>query len=350
MSLQGNAKRFLGIHSVPHRILMITGWASLMGSLLGLIQNWPIWAIGLVLVLPWIPVLWSEVAWTYRHFEWLALFYLLVVTQGGHVLEHVAQMIQIHVLGLRGMAARGVFGALDIEWVHFVWNTWVLAAVLALLLRFRRNPWLWATLALAGWHEAEHVAIMATYLTTGIAGTPGLLSAGGLIGGGLPLTRPDLHFVYNVIETTPLTVGFIWQLRRVHDAWLRRALPRVPEDILADATSRLQTAHFASGDLIVRQGEPADRFYVVVRGEVSVTRDGPRGEPVEVARLGPGEFFGEIGLLGKKPRTASVAAATPVEVLVLDREGFRRLVETSEAAYVDLSAAAARRLSQSGPA
>jgi hypothetical protein len=54
---------------------------------------------------------------------------VLVVTQTGHVFEHVAQMVQIHVLGLTGGSARGVFGALDIEWVHFIFNTWVIVLI-----------------------------------------------------------------------------------------------------------------------------------------------------------------------------------------------------------------------------
>src|SRR2546426_12834154 len=50
--------------------------------------------------------------------------------------------------------------------------------------------------------------MIATYLRNGIAGSPGLLSAGGLIAGALPITRPDLHFLYNLAETTPLLAGW----------------------------------------------------------------------------------------------------------------------------------------------
>jgi hypothetical protein len=42
-------------------------------------------------------------------------------------------MVQLHVLGLTGPDARGIFGTLDIEWVHFLWNTWVLVAVAVLV-------------------------------------------------------------------------------------------------------------------------------------------------------------------------------------------------------------------------
>jgi hypothetical protein len=107
-----------------------------------------------------------------------------------------------------------VFGVLDIEWVHFVWNTWVIVAVLLLLRRFRGNPWLWITALLAGWHEIEHLTIMSVYLSTGKIGTPGLLAHGGLFLGGLPLSRPDLHFLYNLIETIPLVVAFANQFEQ----------------------------------------------------------------------------------------------------------------------------------------
>jgi hypothetical protein len=72
--------------------------------------------------------------------RWLILFYVLVVTQSAHFVEHIAQMIQIHVLGLQGAAARGIVGALNIEWVHFTWNVIVLVAAVALLVRFKENP------------------------------------------------------------------------------------------------------------------------------------------------------------------------------------------------------------------
>ena len=77
---------------------------------------------------------------------------------------------------------------------------------------------------MAVWHEAEHLFIMAEYLSTGVAGTPGLLGKGGEIAGGV-LVRPDLHFLYNVVETTPLLIAFAYTLRRTYTSWLARAFP-----------------------------------------------------------------------------------------------------------------------------
>jgi len=146
---------------------------------------------------------------------WIALLGFLALTQTAHLLEHVAQMIQIHVLHLSGDAAQGIVGQLNIEWVHFGWNALVLVTLLALLPRFPTNPWLIAVTPLAGWHFIEHSVMIARYLETGIPGGPGLLSSGGLLFGGLPIPRPDLHFLYNVVETVPLLVAWVVELRRI---------------------------------------------------------------------------------------------------------------------------------------
>ena len=76
-----------------------------------------------------------------------------------------------------------------------------------------------------------------------------------------------------------------------------------------------------SGRVIVREGEPGDRFYVVRSGEVRVTRGG-----AEVARLGPGEAFGETALLLGVPRTATVRAGPKTELLALGAEQFHDLL------------------------
>jgi hypothetical protein len=199
---------------------------SLGGLSFSLLQGWPLWAVGVATVLPWLPAFTVDVARVMRTYQWLALFYVLVVTQTGHFLEHVAQMIQIHLLALTGPDARGIFGTFDIEWVHFVWNIWVLVAVVVLLFRYPANRWLWVTAIFSTWHAIEHAYIFSVYLSTGISGTPGLLAQGGALRGGLPLTRPDLHFFYNLIETVPLITAFLRQaqIERPYTPPVRRAV------------------------------------------------------------------------------------------------------------------------------
>jgi putative peptide zinc metalloprotease protein len=77
----------------------------------------------------------------------------------------------------------------------------------------------------------------------------------------------------------------------------------------------------APREAIIRQGEPGQRFYVVRSGAVDVLRDG-----LVLARLGPGEAFGEIALLLDVPRTASVIAVEPTELLALEASAFRDLL------------------------
>jgi len=80
---------------------------------------------------------------------------------------------------------------------------------------------------------------------------------------------------------------------------------------------RLRTEKVGPGTVIVRQGAPSDRFYVIVRGRVEVTQ-GDQRQRVE----GSGDFFGEIGLLRDVPRTATVTALDDTVLLTLTREDF----------------------------
>lgn len=333
--------RVAAIRSVPPHVVLLTALSSYGAQLFALLMGWPLWVVVLVTFLPWFPVLSLELRWTHRHYGWLALFYLLVISQGGHVVEHVVQVFQIHILGQPPKEARGIFGALDIEWVHFTWNTWVLVAVVLLALRFRKNPWLLLGLAFAAWHELEHVVIMSTYLATGTVGTPGILSRGGILGS--PLIRPDLHFAYNIIESTPLAIAFVVELRRSYDLWLQRALPRLDEDALRAATDRAQLRRVRPGEEIVTEGEIADALYVISAGEVSVTQT-RAGRTIELRRLRAGDVFGEIGLLVGTQRTASVRATAATELLVLDRRAFEHIVQRSGEATEDLRNIAEQRL------
>jgi hypothetical protein len=61
---------------------------------------------------------------------------------------------------------------------------------------------LWILFVFAIYHEAEHVYIVSIYVQTHKLGIPGLLAKGGVIGGGLPILRPDLHALYAVFEIT----------------------------------------------------------------------------------------------------------------------------------------------------
>ncbi len=124
---------------------------------------------------------------------------------------------------------------------------------------------------------------------------------------------------------------------------IERAFPEEPKEIAAETASRADLVVFAPGDLIIREGEAGDKFYMVIRGEAEATQRGPDGAQVVVGRFGPGDYFGEIGLLSDAPRIATVRARTPLEVMALDRETFGRLMANSQATEAEVRRVAAAR-------
>jgi hypothetical protein len=93
----------------------------------------------------------------------------------------------------------------------------------------------------------------------------------------------------------------------------------VPKDELVSLLTSVEPVRVAAGGTAVREGEAGDSLYLVVQGTLSVTTAGD-GASVEVGRLGPGDFFGEVSLLTEKPRTATVTAVTDAELLRLGRD------------------------------
>jgi CRP/FNR family cyclic AMP-dependent transcriptional regulator len=93
------------------------------------------------------------------------------------------------------------------------------------------------------------------------------------------------------------------------------------------------------GKVLCKEGQLGREFFVIVDGEVEVTRDGKR-----VATRTGGEFFGEIALLEDIPRTATVTAKTPLRFFVLTRKDFRHLVNENRNVERKVLRALARRI------
>jgi CRP-like cAMP-binding protein len=79
-----------------------------------------------------------------------------------------------------------------------------------------------------------------------------------------------------------------------------------------------------TGDVIVREGEPADALFVVEEGEAEAVATGGDGRRWSLGRLGPGSCFGEIALVLGVPQTAAVVARTPMRLLRLSADAYRR--------------------------
>ena len=87
------------------------------------------------------------------------------------------------------------------------------------------------------------------------------------------------------------------------------------------------------GVTIIQQGEPAEKFYIITKGQVEVLNHRTGGQDVVLGELGTGEWFGEIGLLLDRPRTATVRAKldSEVQLMAMNKESFSRLLAKSPA-------------------
>jgi uncharacterized protein YhbP (UPF0306 family) len=90
----------------------------------------------------------------------------------------------------------------------------------------------------------------------------------------------------------------------------------------------LQRVEAPAGETIVRQGAPADKFFILVDGEVELVRD-EEGQEKPVASLTSGQLFGEVAIIRDQPRAATARAKSDTKLLALERDTFRDLVAQS---------------------
>lgn len=99
-------------------------------------------------------------------------------------------------------------------------------------------------------------------------------------------------------------------------------LASLPGERLAELAPRMRREDVAPGATVVREGDPGDRFFVVLGGMLEVTQ-ATRGQRT---LLKPGDYFGEVALAMGVPRTASVRAVTPATVASCDKSAFDEYV------------------------
>jgi CRP-like cAMP-binding protein len=122
---------------------------------------------------------------------------------------------------------------------------------------------------------------------------------------------------------------------------LFRALAPTDLDRLAQVLRELRAD---KGTVLFRQGDPGDRFYVVIDGSVGVVKDG-----APIAKLVTGEFFGETALLFTETRTATVAATEDSRFWVLDRDDFHQFVRDALLHRRDLMPTVLNRIGSTEP-
>src|SRR5712691_10215141 len=170
--------RLLRGRELQFRAVVITALCSYFLQLFAIWLHWALWAIALATILPWVPLFTMKILWTSKHYGFMAVYLVFMILQAGHVGEHVVQMLQFIFIydpshscygfswyGVSGLA-HGVFGELDRETVHFIWDGLILVACVALRIHFRNVKNIWLTLAViaALIHQIEHIELFGIFL------------------------------------------------------------------------------------------------------------------------------------------------------------------------------------------
>jgi CRP/FNR family cyclic AMP-dependent transcriptional regulator len=104
---------------------------------------------------------------------------------------------------------------------------------------------------------------------------------------------------------------------------------------------RAEDVKVEAGKQLVTEGDTGTEFFVIIEGNATVQRHGQK-----VAELGPGDFFGDLALLDRAPRNATVTAETPMELLLLGQREFAGLIDDVPEFAHKLLAGLARRVRQ----
>lgn len=161
-----------------------------------------------------------------------------------------------------------------------------------------------------------------------------------LFGQKFPSLSPGATMSISFYRITPTEVQFIDNRRSrslsspgVFGADFHRersysVLGGLPTQTAKTISAALQVVEADPDTVVARQGGPADKFFIVVDGELEVTRE-ENGSTETVSTLGPGDLFGEMAILFDKPRGTSAKATKPTKLLVLDSATFRSVVAQS---------------------
>ena len=131
----------------------------------------------------------------------------------------------------------------------------------------------------------------------------------------------------------------------VVNEYLVQALSTLTQDQLVEISRNIKPQIFAPESAIIRQGEKGDKFYILLSGKADVYINTPSGSEVQVNQLKPGQYFGEMALLGGGVRAATVKASQeePVSVAALNEKAFNSLINDSRSLREELTSLVERR-------
>jgi len=214
------------------------------------------------------------------------------------------------------------------------------AATIIHLLEGERQPEPFGSIPSALWWA------MVTLTTTGYGDVIPQTAAGRVLGGVVMLCGISVLALLAGI----LATGFAEEVRRREFARIWELVARVPffADVgaiaISDIVARLRSRNYPAGAAVIRKGAPGDTMYFIVSGEVEVRIGGP------IRTLRDGDFFGEMALVDRKPRSADAVTLTPCTLLVLDVSDFYQLAGQQPALIAAIEAEAKRRRAENGAA
>jgi CRP-like cAMP-binding protein len=131
------------------------------------------------------------------------------------------------------------------------------------------------------------------------------------------------------------------------DDWMLRLLQRqtfqqLPPEILQAMFQRMTAVNAVAGEMLIRQGNAGDYFYVIVEGQCQVVREARDQTPLSLAVFGPGDCFGEDSLLSGTPRNATVQAVGAVKLFRMSQTDFAQLLGDAWTHRLDFATAEAR--------
>jgi small-conductance mechanosensitive channel/CRP-like cAMP-binding protein len=138
------------------------------------------------------------------------------------------------------------------------------------------------------------------------------------------------------------------QVRETPAERLERALRTVDlfrplsDDELRKVMARSRPLHYAAGERVIEEGSPGDSFFIIDQGQVLVSKR-MGGADREIARLMEGQFFGEMALLTGERRSATIEAATDVDLFMIDKPAFQDILAANPTIAVDISTLLAER-------
>src|SRR5579864_3452529 len=153
------------------------------------------------------------------------------------------------------------------------------------------------------------------------------------------ITPSEVYFINNETSTDEHRGLTDYQSSLVYSVF-----SQLPVASIENVEARLEQTTFEPGQIVVRQGAPADKFFIIVDGSVEVVQDEGEGTTRQLTVLRGGEFFGEIAIMRDTPRTATVRALTPTTLLAMDRDTFRGLVAQALGTTQDFGAVIQERL------